>query len=266
MTPDRETRRVPAIKDIDARMRRLEALHDRLAPPDRYLVARLDGRGFHALTGALDLDKPYDEGFRDAMVDAGRHLMQCGMEVLYVYTQSDEISVLFDPRDEAFNHKYRKLLSVLAAEAGASLTLAFGRIASMDCRLLELPSVEDVGDYFAWRQADAERNCQQSHLYWALRRAGRSGRAAYREALGLSRDAISERLRELTGLAYDALPTWQRHGVGLYRESYEKEGVNPVTGERRMAVRRRIKVEFELPYGSGHAVLVAALLESDREA
>lgn len=245
-------------------MRRIEALHDRLAPRDRFLLARLDGRGFHALTRALDLTKPYDEGFRDAMVDAGRHLMQCGMETLYVYTQSDEISVLFDPRDQTFNHKYRKLLSVLAAEASASLTLAFGRIASMDCRLLELESVEDVGDYFAWRQADAERNCHQSHLYWALRRAGRSGRAAYREALWLSRDAISARLRELTGIDYDALPAWQRHGVGLYREHYEKEGVNPVTGERRMAVRRRIRVEFELPYGGRHAALVADLLEGTR--
>lgn len=253
------------MSDIEVRMRAAEARHDRLAPPDRLLVARLDGRGFHALTRALDLDKPYDEGFRDAMVGAGRHLMQCGMEILYVYTQSDEISVLFDPRDEAFNHKYRKLLSVLAAEASASLTVAFGRIASMDCRLLELESVEDVGAYFRWRQADAGRNCQQSHLHWALRRGGRGPRAAYREALGLSRDAISIRLRELTGIDYDALPAWQRHGIGLYRENYEKEGVNPLTGERHLAVRRRIRVEFEPPYGAGHAEFVAALLKNAQD-
>ena len=264
--PERpEARRMARMNDIEVRMRAAEARHDRLAPPDRLLVARLDGRGFHALTRALELDKPYDQGFRDAMVEAGRQLMQCGMEILYVYTQSDELSVLFDPRDEAFNHRHRKLLSVLAAEASASLTLAFGRIASMDCRLLELENVGEVGDYFRWRQADAARNCQQSHLYWALRRAGRSGRAAYREALGLSRDAISARLRELAGIDYDALPAWQRHGAGLYRESYEKEGVNPVTGERRMAVRRRIRVEFELPYGGGHAALVAGLLAGARK-
>ena len=250
------------MSDIELRMRVAEARYDRLAPPGRFLVARLDGRGFHALTRALNLDKPYDEGFRDAMVDAGRHLMQCGMEILYVYTQSDEISVLFDPCDKTFNHKYRKLLSVLAAEASARLTLAFGRIASMDCRLLELENVEDVGDYFRWRQADAERNCQQSHLYWALRRAGRSGRAAYREALGLSRDGIAARLRELTGIDYDTLPAWQRYGVVLFREGYEKEGVNPLTGERRTALRRRIRVEFEPPYGTDHARSVAALVKN----
>ncbi len=261
MTRPVEPRPVPAITDIDARMREIAARHDRLAPPDHHLVARLDGRGFHGLTRALGLDKPYDQGFRDAMVGAARHLMRCGMNVLYAYTQSDEISILFDPRDRAFNHRHRKLLSVLAGEASASLTLALGRVASMDCRLLELETVEDVGDYFVWRQADAARNCRQSHLYWALRRTGRSPRAAHREARGLSGEAIAELLRELSAIDHDALPTWQRRGIGLYREQYEKEGVNPVTGERRMALRGPVWVALDLPHGRDHAALVADLLE-----
>ena len=254
------------LSEIEVLMREAESRHDRNAAPDRHLVARLDGRGFHALTRDLDMDKPYDEGFRDAMVEAARHLMQTGFRMRYAYTQSDEISLLFDPRDATFNRKYRKLLSVLAGEASASLSLAFGCTASVDCRLLELDDADAVGDYFAWRQADAERNCLLSYVYWALRRAGRSPRAAYREMLGLSRPVMRATLHDRTGVDYDAVPAWQRYGVGLYHESYEKTGVNPVTGESRVALRRRIVADYELPYGPGHYGLVVGLLVEGGEA
>ena len=74
-------------------------------------------------------------------------------------------------------------------------------------------------------------------------------------------DARGGHARELSGIDHDALPTWQRRGIGLYREQYEKEGVNPVTGARRMALRGRVWVELDLPHGRGHAALVADLLE-----
>ena len=163
------------IEPIQDRMRAAERDHDRCAPVGVHLVARLDGRGFHRLTRDIDFAKPYDERFRDAMVGAARHLMQTGFHVWHAYTQSDEISLLFAPEDATFAHKHRKLLSVLAGEASASLALDFGRTASVDCRLLELRDAEEVGDYFEWRRLDAKRNCAHSHAYLALRRAGADG-------------------------------------------------------------------------------------------
>ena len=238
---------VRRIDAIHARMREAEGCHDRCAPAGAYLVARLDGRGFHRLTRDMDFEKPFDERFRDAMIGAARHLMQTGFQVRHAYTQSDEISLLFAPEDATFAHKHRKLLSVLAGEASASLALAFGRTASVDCRLLELHGVDEVGDYFEWRRLDAERNCAHSHAYWALRGAGRRGRTAHLELKGLDRAEQERLVRELTGIDCDDLPGWQRHGVGLYMETYEKVGINPLTGEEGIAERRRIQVDSELP-------------------
>ena len=59
---------------------------------------------------------------------------------------------------------------------------------------------------------------------------------------------------------YDAVPAWQRNGIGLYHASYEKTGVNPVTGESPLAARRRIRTDYDLPFGPGHYRLVLGLL------
>ncbi len=254
-------RRCPdRIEAIDVRMRAVEARHDRCAPADAFLVARLDGRGFHRLTQDMNFEKPFDETFRDAMIGAAQHLMSSGFQIGYVYAQSDEISLLFDAADATFTHKHRKLLSVLAGEASAALSLEFGRTASMDCRLLELDGAEAVADYFAWRQSDAERNCSLGHAYWALRRSGYSGRSAHRVLKGLDRIERARLLNELALVDYESLPTWQRHGFGLYHERFEKVGVNPLTGEKIPAVRRRIKVDLELPRGEAYRAFVAARL------
>ena len=42
------------------------------------------------------------------------------------------------------------------------------------------------------------------------------------------------------GINYDKLPSWQKRGVGLWMEEYEKEGLNPLTGESKVATLREI--------------------------
>ena len=123
-------------------------------------MARLDGRAFHTLTKELGVEKPFDTGFRDAMVNAAKHLMQSGFNTVYSFVQSDEISVLFDAEDATFSWRYSKLISILAGEASAAFSLGLGTPATFDCRLLELGDLSEVHDYFTWRQRDAERNCR----------------------------------------------------------------------------------------------------------
>jgi len=89
------------------------------------VVARLDGRGFTRLTKeTLPLDRPFDHGFADHMVTTATQLMSCGFEIPFAYTQSDEISVWLHPDDATYARKTRKLLSVLAGEASATLSLS----------------------------------------------------------------------------------------------------------------------------------------------
>lgn len=173
---------------LDKKMRGFEQSLDRVIMPDIYLVARLDGHGFTRLTKReWDLEKPFDSRFRDAMLHALCKLMtDCGFRIIYGYTQSDEISILFHLADQAFARKERKLLSLLASEASVAFSMYAGRSAVFDCRLVPLPGVENVVDYFRWRQEDAHRNSLNAHCYWMLRGQGLSASEAQKRIAGLS--------------------------------------------------------------------------------
>ncbi len=58
------------------------------------MVARLDGRSFARLTKEVHkFEVPYDERFRDYMIETVEHLMNIGLYVIYGYTHSDDPSV-----------------------------------------------------------------------------------------------------------------------------------------------------------------------------
>ena len=138
--------------DLDVMMRVFETAHDHCVLPGLYIVARLDGRDFTRLTKELQpFDRPFDARFRDLMIATTEHLMTCGFQVIYGYTQSDEISLLFHPNENTFGRKLRKLISILAGEASAKFSLLLGELAVFDCRNSQLPTADYVRDYFRWR-------------------------------------------------------------------------------------------------------------------
>jgi tRNA(His) 5'-end guanylyltransferase len=246
--------------DFDARMRRYEAAHDLSALSGVFLVARLDGRGFTRLTKELyDFEAPFDLRFCEYMVSALKHLMTAGFRIVYGHTQSDEISLLFDRDDDPFDRKLRKLHSILAGEASASFSLALGGVASFDCRISQLPAEELVVDYFRWRQEDATRNALNAHCYWLLRKQGKSAREASAFLSGQSTSRKNE-LLFVNGTNFARLPKWQKRGVGVYRESVEKVGVNPKTGAATKTTRRQIRAEYELPKKDAYSDFVRARL------
>lgn len=152
------------------------------------------------------------------MVATAEALMNCGFRVVYAYTESDEISLLFAQDENLFGRKLRKYNSTLAAEASARFSLLLGQVATFDCRISQLPSVEFVVDYFRWRNEDAARNALNAYCYWKLCAAER--------------------------------------GAGLYWEAYEKRAVNPQTGEQVIAQRHRIKRDFDLPMKDGYSEFI----------
>src|SRR2546427_7501244 len=84
--------------ELDEKMRVYETALDHCVLPEMFMVARIDGRGFTRLASEVHQFKaPFDERFRDMMVSTTEHLMNCGFRVVYGYTQSDEISLLFHP-------------------------------------------------------------------------------------------------------------------------------------------------------------------------
>jgi tRNA(His) guanylyltransferase len=246
--------------DLDARMRVFETAHDHCVLPGIYIVARLDGRGFTKLTKEVhQFDAPFDIRFRDMMVNTVSHLMDCGFHVIYAYTESDEISLLFHPEETAFNRKVRKFNSILAGEASAKFSLQIGGLATFDCRVSQLPQINHVIDYFRWRQADAHRNALNAHCYWQLRGEGLSAQQATKRLIGLSVSAKNE-LLFAHGINFNDLPNWQKRGIGFYWQDYEKAGHNPITGETVTAIRRRVYVDYDLPMKDEYDTLLMKII------
>ena len=247
--------------ELDAKMRVFETAHDLCVLPGLYMVARLDGRGFTRLTKEVHpFEAPFDVRFRDLMLTTAEHLMtNSGFNVVYGYTQSDEISLLFAHDESGFGRKLRKLQSVLSGEASAKFSLLLGAVAVFDCRISQLPSVGHVVDYFRWRNEDAHRNALNAHGYWLLRKQGQSVGEATAAMNGLSVARKNEFLFQ-QGVNFNDLPLWQKRGSGLYWEEYERPAENPKTGEKVLAKRRRVRRDLELPMKDEYSALLKNLL------
>ena len=247
--------------ELDSKMRVFETAHDRSVLPEMFLVARIDGRNFTRLTKEVhQFEAPYDERFRDMMIETTAHLMNCGFRSVYGYTQSDEISLLFHPAINTFDRKVRKYNSILAGEASAKFSLLLGDLGCFDSRISELPNIDRVVDYFRWRNEDAHRNALNSHCYWLLRKEGQTVTQATK---ALDRISIAEKNELLwqRGINFNNLPLWQRRGMGLFWERYEKTGTNPLTQETVSTKRKRLKTELELPMRDEFGNFVRTLLD-----
>lgn len=249
--------------DLEAKLRQFETAFDFCVPQNFYMIARIDGRGFTRLTKEkMNFEKPFDLRFRDMMVETTRHLMQCGFQVIYGYTQSDEISLLFSLRNEAFSRKTRKYNSILAGEASAKFSLLLGELAAFDCRISVLPRAADVEDYFRWRNEDAHRNALNGYCYWKLREAGQAARSA---TAMISKKSIAEKNELLfsMGINFNELPNWQKRGIGLYWTEVEKKGFDPIRKIEVITQRKVLFEDNELPMGQANNAFLQRILAAD---
>lgn len=246
--------------ELDLKMRKYEQSIDQTILPELYMVTRIDGRNFSRLTKEIcKFEAPFDEQFRDMMIKTVESLMNCGFRVVYGFTQSDEISLLFHKDEDLFGRKVRKFNSILASQAGAAFSLELGFPAVFDCRVVPLPTKENVVDYFQWRQEDAHRNALNAHCYWLLRKQGLSPTKATAELEGKSVSYKNELLFK-NGINFNELPAWQKRGVGFYWTDEEVSGYNPILKTNETAVRRRLKVDLEIPIKQEYSVFLEQII------
>lgn len=252
--------------DLDAQMRIYETSQDRCVLPNVYIVARIDGRSFTRLTKELHQFKaPFDEKFRDLMVETVKHLMNCGFNVIYGFTESDEISLLFHLNESAFSRKTRKYISILAGEASAKFSSLLGDVGAFDCRLSELPNRQLVEDYFRWRIEDAHRNALNAHCYWRLRQDDFSRKDATSRIERMSTAAKNELLFQY-GINFNELPDWQKRGVGIYWKDVIKESLDPRTGITVPVERRVLFADYFLPMREDYNRFVADIIDRSETA
>jgi len=191
------------------RMKRYESASRYTLPWRVPVVVRVDGRAFHTFTRGMQ--RPFDAKFNDDM-NATALAMCADMQGARVaYVQSDEISVLLYPwaKNESmpwFDNDLGKIVSISAALASATLTLATGRLAQFDSRAFVVPE-RDVCNYFVWRQNDATRNSILSltqSLY------------SPKQMHGWKKQQMHEACFS-KGVNWDALPTHQKRGRCIVR-------------------------------------------------
>lgn len=225
--------------ELDTKMRVYETSHDYNVLPGMYMIARLDGKGFTKLTKDK-YTKPFDNVFSGYMKTTLKETMiNHGFSFIYAYTQSDEISLLFNLEENTFNRKLRKLNSTLAGIASAEFTFISGQKGSFDCRICQLPNIELVEDYFSWRQEDAYRNCLNAYCYWTLRHNGFSAGKATSLMNGLHNDKKLELLFSY-GINFKQVDDWHKRGTEFYYKTIVKEGWNPLLQESTMVLRKQL--------------------------
>lgn len=144
---------------LEKKMRQYEKEEPHVLP-NCYFVARVDGKCFHTLCKLNNYTKPYDEEFHTDMKYTAKDVAN-EFGVKYAYTYQDEISYLFGRNEKIFNRRIYKLVSIIASETTRFFNkyIDAKRIkGSFDCKIITLPTAEDVLDYFSWRQEDCFKN------------------------------------------------------------------------------------------------------------
>jgi tRNA(His) 5'-end guanylyltransferase len=154
---------------IGNRMKMYEGIEaKRMLIPKLPILVRIDGKTFSKFTRGLK--RPYDERMHNLMVEVTK-LLVSEYNALIGYTQSDEISlVIYSETLESqvpFNGRVQKLIGDMAAFT----TLHFNRLLPeylpeeyvkryprFDCRVWNVPTLEEAANTILWREMDATKN------------------------------------------------------------------------------------------------------------
>jgi len=117
-------------------------------------------------------------------------------------------------------------------------------IAAFDSRII-VSTQQKIVEYLTLRQRDAWRNHNNAYAYWLFRRIGHKPSEAANMLKGLKTRDLNEVLFR-HGINLTQTPAWQRRGILIYREPYQKQVKN------HMVKRLRIKENWNLPLFSSH--------------
>jgi tRNA(His) 5'-end guanylyltransferase len=217
--------------------------HLRVFPP---FAVRIDGRGFSRALRLLGLEKPYDEGFAHAMVDSIEiFFKESGLNPLFAFTFSDEITLFFN--EMSYNNRVEKIDSIIPGFISSALTiqLKLEKPVSFDSRVILLGK-EYIYTYLLWRQAETWRNHVSSYGFYTLLRSGLTENEASVRLKNMNAAQIHELVFE-HGVNLAQTPSWQRCGIMVYRESYEKTGYDPIKCTQVITERTKIIQDWDIP-------------------
>jgi tRNA(His) guanylyltransferase len=207
---------------------------------------RVDGRNFRHALSLLKREQPYDLAFAESMGAASEAIMRrSGLPVQLVFTFSDEANVLFP--EAPFDGRIEKLDSVVASFFASAVTLNLSSNVPLafDARIIPVGAM-DIPIYLELRQNETWRNHVHAYGYYYLRQNGQTGREAHATLLGMTSSEMHE-LMFSHGVNLAKTPAWQRRGILVHKQSYEKEGLDRITGRPSTTRRSRVVQNWDLP-------------------
>ncbi len=169
------------------------------------VILRVDGKAFHTFTRKMA--KPYDEVLIETMVLAGEQTAKEMMGFVFGYHQSDEFSFYINDTKKItseawFGNEIQKLCSITASTFTANFNDILGAKARFDCRAFNVP-LDDVPNYFVWRQQDWIRNSIQmlAGYYFSYKELHKKSQSDMHELLhtkGINWSKLSNRLKNGT--------------------------------------------------------------------
>ena len=199
------------------------------------VLIRIDGKAFHTYTRGLN--KPYDDGLMEDMNETTKYLCENIHGAKMGYVQSDEISILITDYDDIstsawFDNNIQKMCSIAASLATAKFnqlrmarTTWYGsdtagsldqddienfKLALFDARIFIIPHIDEVVNYFIWRQQDATRN--------SISMAAQS-QFSHSTLNGVKCDKMQEMLFTEKGINWDKYPTRFKRGAAVIKST-----------------------------------------------
>lgn len=204
------------------RIKRYELCYNQVLTPRSCLFIRIDGNAFHTWTKGLN--KPFDQGFIDAMEYAATATAAEMMGFKLGYVQSDEATFMLTDFDQLqtqgwFGYELNKVVSVSASLFTAHFNDAVRRMgrrpAIFDSRAFIVPR-EDAPNVFVWRYKDWLRNSLQM-----LARAHFSPKELHEK----NTNDLHEMLHT-KGVHWAELPDQLKNGTWLRKSDVTYEAVN----------------------------------------
>lgn len=218
---------------LDERMKQYEYVTRNYLTCRIPVIIRLDGRAFHTFTKGMK--KPFDTILVDAMQETMIKLCENIPNCKFGYVQSDEISlILLDTNNTEtqawFNNNLSKILSISASMATLYFNKAFESFLSnkllldenfdslpyerklgtamFDSRAFNLP-MEEINNYFIWRQQDCIRNSIQMVA---------QANFSHKELQNLSCKQLIEKLKEKNINYENDFPIYLKRGTCCYKK------------------------------------------------
>lgn len=251
--------------DLGNRMKEYEGVTQTSLLRRTPVIIRLDGRAFHTFTKKFTPDTdpslkngPFSHILHNLMVITSQALFHYIQNAQFVYTQSDEISILLKDwtrlsTDQWFGGNIQKITSISASMASTyfnfqlqrvpewnkwvhesgtyTIPMIFpiptyvGEIPLFDSRVFNLPK-EEVVNYFIWRQQDATRNSinMLARFYFS-----------HKELHQKSTSDVQDMLMLQKGINWNDLETWKKRGTAIIANNTVSSAI-PVKADEEMPI------------------------------